>query len=79
MIMLPDLAHCQAHGISLYLRHHGVEEFGLFVGGGVDLPVEGVATGHQLVDAGDDAVLFGEGGNGCGNARPLLLIYDRCG
>ena len=40
MIMLPDLAHCQAHGISLYLRHHGVEEFGLFSCGGVDLLVK---------------------------------------
>jgi xanthine/CO dehydrogenase XdhC/CoxF family maturation factor len=46
----------------LYSPHHGAQEFGLFAGGGVDLLVERVAQGHQLVDAGDDAVLFGEGG-----------------
>jgi hypothetical protein len=44
--------------ITLYLRHQGVENFGLFAGGSVDLLVERVAQGNQLVDSGDDAVLF---------------------
>lgn len=48
--------------ISLYLRHQGVQQFGLFASRGVDLLFQGVAQSHQLVYAGDDAVLFGEGG-----------------
>jgi len=44
----------------IHPRHHGAQQFGLFAVGGVDLLVEGVAQDHQLVDAGNDAVLFGE-------------------
>ncbi len=46
----------------LYLCHHGVEEFGLLAGGGVNLLFQRVAQGHQLVDAGDNALLFGKRG-----------------
>jgi hypothetical protein len=45
-----------------YGGHHGAEKFGLFAAGGVDLLIERIAQGHQLVDAGDDAVLFRERG-----------------
>ena len=58
VLVLADIERCQAHGISLDLSHNSSEEFGLFAAGGVDLLVERIAEGHQLVDLGDDAVLF---------------------
>jgi hypothetical protein len=45
----------------LYLRHHGVEQFGLFAGGGIDPAIQCVAQGHQLVYFDDNAVLFVSG------------------
>jgi hypothetical protein len=64
VFVLADMERYQAHGISLYLRHHGVEKFGLFAGGGLNLLLQSVAETHQLVDTGDNAVLFREGGEG---------------
>jgi hypothetical protein len=49
-----------ALAVSSYLRHHGVEQLGLFGGCGGDLLFECVAQRYQLIDFGDDAVLFGE-------------------
>lgn len=37
---------------------HGSRQFGLFVGGGFQLLIQCVTQDHQLVDLGDDAVLF---------------------
>lgn len=46
------------------LLDDGVGE-GLLGGlGGLEFGFEGVADGHEFVDFGDDAVLFGYGGNG---------------
>ena len=72
-----NIERCQAHGISLYLCHNGVEEFSLFVAGGGDTLVEGVAQGHQLINAGNKAVLFWEGGEGNSTKRKLCAIKIR--
>lgn len=45
---------------ALHLRHHGIEEFAPLAGVGLDLLVQRIAQGHELVDLGDDAVLFRE-------------------
>ncbi len=44
--------HLQAHGLSLHLRHHGIEQGGLFDGGGGDLLFQLIAESHDLVDFG---------------------------
>ena len=40
---------------------HGFKKSTAFGVGGGELRVELVAEGHQLIDLGDDALLFGEG------------------
>ena len=45
----------------LNLCHHRFQQLGLFSGGGIDLLLQFVAQAHQLVDADDNAVLFGSG------------------
>jgi hypothetical protein len=46
---------------------HGFEQATAVGLGGGELDLQLVADGHQLVDLGDDAVLFGEGGSGTSN------------
>ena len=59
VLVLADIERCQAHGISLYLGHHEVEQFCLFSSGGGAQFFQFIAAGHQLIDTGNDAVLFG--------------------
>jgi len=58
VFVLADVNRFQVHCIFLYLRHHGIEEFCLLAGAGLDLLIQRVAESHKLVDFGNDTVLF---------------------
>jgi len=46
------------------LRQHGLQQPPALLIGLAELLLQLIAEGHQFVDLGDDAVLFGEGGGG---------------
>ena len=50
-------------GLGVEVVYGGGGEGGVGGLGGGELGFEAVEDGHELVDAGDDAMLFGEGGN----------------
>lgn len=52
----------------------GFEEAAALGLGGGELRFQAVAEGHQLVDFGDDAVLFGEGGRRIGMSATNLVL-----
>ena len=51
---------------------HRLKQAAAFGLGGGELGFEAVAEGHQLVDFSDDAVLFGERGDGDGQGEKVF-------